>query len=38
MRFINEIFTICKTQRIAAIVVYFIVGQRGGIKHGDKIA
>ena len=38
MRFINKVFTIRKTQRIAAIVVYFIVGQRRRIKHGDKIS
>jgi hypothetical protein len=38
MRFINEIFTIRVAQGIAAIVVRFIVGKRGRIKHGDVIS
>jgi len=37
MGLINKIFAIGITQRITAIIVYFIVGQSYGIKHSNVI-
>jgi len=38
MRLIDEVLTISIAQRIAAIVVCFVVIQFRGVKHGNKIA